>query len=91
MSLEESIYFTSLQLKQQSRSKQRSKLQSNGLNGLKSLVLDETLDSITGDSTNTNIGSDGGTFTLLERMLGRKLMWLVCYLDTNELPLRHLI
>ena len=53
--------------------------------------VDETLNSIGGDSTNANTGCYGGTFTLLEKKLGRKLMWLVCFLHTNELPLRHLI
>lgn len=53
--------------------------------------VDETLDSIGGESTNANTGCHGGTFTLLEKKLGRKLMWLVCFLHTNELPLCHLI
>ena len=53
--------------------------------------VDSTLDSIGGDSTNINTGWDGGSFTLIERMLGQKKTWLVCYLHTNEIPLRHLI
>ena len=27
----------------------------------------------------------------VEKELGRKLVWLICYQHTNELPLRHLI
>ena len=53
--------------------------------------VDATLSSIGGDSINANTGCYGGTFTLLEKKLGRKLMWLVCFLHTNELPLHHLI
>ena len=50
-----------------------------------------TLDSIGGDSTNSNTGKDGGSITHIEKMLGQKKMWLVCFLHTNELPLRHLM
>ena len=52
---------------------------------------EETLDSIGGDSTNSNTGCEGGSFTYIEKMLGKKKIWLVCFLHTNELPLRHLI
>jgi hypothetical protein len=58
---------------------------------LKEYGADTTLDSIGGDSTNSNTGCDGGSFTWVERMLSRKLTWLVCSLHLNELPLRHLI
>ena len=34
---------------------------------------------------------DGGNFTWIERMLLRKLMWLLCFLHLNELPLCHTI
>ena len=53
--------------------------------------VDSTLGSIGGDSTNSNTGREGGSFTHIEKLLGEKKMWLVCYLHTNELPLRHLI
>ena len=53
--------------------------------------VDETLDSLGGDSTNMNTGWDGGSFTLIESLLGKKKTWLVCSLHLNELPLRHLI
>ena len=53
--------------------------------------VESTLDSIGGDSTNINTGWEGGSFTLIEEMLGQKMTWLICYLHTNELPLRHLI
>ena len=53
--------------------------------------LEEQLQAIGGDSTNANTGWRGGTIAHLERKLGRKLIWLICALHTNELPLRHLI
>ena len=42
-----------------------------------------------GDSNSVNTGWKGGAMAYLEQMLGRKLVWLVCYLHTNELPLTH--
>ena len=53
--------------------------------------VNETLDSLGGDSTNSNTGWQGGSFTLIEKMLGEKKTWLVCFLHLNELPLRHLL
>ena len=53
--------------------------------------LDETIQAIGGDSTNVNTGYKGGAIAILERKLGRKLIWLICALHTNELPLRHLM
>ena len=50
-----------------------------------------TLLAIGGDSTNVNTGCAGGAFHHLEVKLGLKLNWLVCFLHTNELPLRHLV
>ena len=44
-----------------------------------------------GDSTNSNSGWDGGAMTWVERMLGRKLYWVICCLHCNELLLRHVI
>ena len=42
-----------------------------------------TLDSIGGDSTNSNTGLDGGSFTHIEKMLDENLTWLVCLLHIN--------
>ena len=53
--------------------------------------VETSLDSLGGDSTNSNTGWEGGSFTHVEKMLGQKKMWLVCFLHTNELPLRHLM
>lgn len=53
--------------------------------------LDKSLLAIGGDSTNLNTGWTGGTIHLLEKKLGRRLIWLICVLHTNELPLRHLM
>ena len=53
--------------------------------------VNETLLAIGGDSTNVNTGRKGGTFHHVEQKLGVKLNWLVCFLHTNELPLRHLV
>ena len=50
-----------------------------------------TLMAIAGDSTNVNTGVKGGVMRRLELLLNRKLVWLVCDLHTNELPLRHLV
>ncbi|KAK8387844.1 hypothetical protein O3P69_020037 [Scylla paramamosain] len=36
-------------------------------------------------------GGKGAIMQLIERKIGRKLVWIVCDLHTNELPLRHLI
>ena len=61
------------------------------VNWLKDRDADESLVAIGGDSTNVNTGVHGGVMTLFEQLLERKLVWLVCCLHTNELPLRHLI
>lgn len=53
--------------------------------------VDETLLAIGADSTNLNTGWRGGTIHHLEEKLGRRLIWLICALHTNELPLRHLV
>lgn len=52
---------------------------------------DKTVWAIGGDSTNVNTGVKAGVMRKLELHLGRKLVWLVCNLHTNEFPLRHLI
>ena len=58
---------------------------------MKSKGIDKSLQAIGGDSTNVNTGWEGGAMHWVEIKLGRKLIWLVCALHTNELPLRHLI
>ena len=44
-----------------------------------------------GDSTNSMSGWKGGSIAWLEKLLNRKLFWVICQIHTNELPLRHLI
>ena len=53
--------------------------------------LDKLLELLGGDSTNEMSGWSGGSIAWLEKLLGRKLFWVICALHTNELPLRHLI
>jgi hypothetical protein len=47
--------------------------------------------AIGADSTNLNTGWKGGVIHYLEHKLDKKLMWIICALHTNELPLRHLM
>jgi hypothetical protein len=58
---------------------------------LRTFGIDATLRLIGADSTNVNTGCKEGTIVILERLLGRRLVWSICLLHTNELPLRHLI
>ena len=58
---------------------------------LKKHDADESICVLAGDSTNTNTGWQGGTHAHLEKMLGRKLFWVICQKHTNELKLKHLI
>ena len=51
----------------------------------------KSLQVIGGDSTNTITGWQGGAIAHLEKLLGKKCMWLICMIHLNELPLRHLI
>ena len=51
---------------------------------LQQFGVDETLDSIAGDPMNMNTGWEGGSFALIESMLGKKKTWLVCFLHLNE-------
>ena len=60
-------------------------------NFLKTYGIDATLQMIGADSTNLNTGCKEGAIVLLEKQLGRRLVWAICLLHTNELPLRHLI
>ena len=53
--------------------------------------IDSTLKMVAGDSTNLNTGCNEGAIALIEKQLGRRLVWSICMLHTNELPLRHLI
>ena len=53
--------------------------------------LDKTVKVLGGDSTNPNTGWAGGAMTWVERLLNRKVFWMICAIHTNELPLRHLI
>ena len=43
------------------------------------------------DSTNMMTGYKGGAIHFTELELGHKVMWDICQLHTNELPLRELI
>ena len=61
------------------------------LDYLKGVELDKSLLAVGGDSTNVNTGYKGGSIHYLEVGLGRRLVWIICQLHTNELPLRHLI
>ena len=53
--------------------------------------VDQTLQFLSADSTNSNTGWRGGIMTILEKLLGKKCTWLICQLHTNELGLRHLM
>lgn len=58
---------------------------------LRNFGIDTTLKMIGADSTNVNTGCKEGAIVILERLLGKRLVWSICMLHTNELPLRHLI
>ena len=60
-------------------------------NFLRTYGIDQTLKMAGADSTNTNTGCKEGAIVNLERLLGKRLVWSICLLHTNELPLRHLI
>lgn len=51
--------------------------------------LAESWQIVGGDSTPANTGKYIGAFACLERKLNRKLLWSICMLHLNELPLRH--
>ncbi|XP_047132856.1 uncharacterized protein LOC124811415 [Hydra vulgaris] len=53
--------------------------------------IDKSLLAVGRDSTNVNTGWEGGVIKHIDIKLGKKLVWLICQLHTNELPLRHLI
>ena len=53
--------------------------------------VENTLKLPSGDSTPSNTGWRGGTIAWIEKLLGRKVHWLIRMIHTNELGLRHLI
>ena len=53
--------------------------------------ISKSLIAIGADSTNLNTGFKGGAINFLENKLGRRLIWLICALHTNELPIKHLM
>lgn len=52
--------------------------------------LDKSWLIVGGDSTAANTGKHIGAFASLEKMLGRRLLWVLCMLHLNELPWRHI-
>ena len=52
--------------------------------------INTTLKVIGCDSTNVNTDCNGGEIHRFKEKIGLKLIWLICLLHTNELPLRHL-
>ena len=48
-------------------------------------------DVLGGDSTNSNTGWAGGCLCWVEKILGKKVFWVVCCIHCNELSQRHLI
>lgn len=48
-------------------------------------------DVLGGDSTNSTTGWAGGCLCWVEKLLGKKVFWVVCTIHCNELSLRHLI
>ena len=61
------------------------------MNYLTSTNISSSLKAVGCDSTNLNTGLNAGVLHFLEKRLNKKLIWLICALHTNELPLRHLI
>ena len=49
-----------------------------------------TIAAICCDSTSVNTGSSGGVIRMIEKSLGKFLLWIICLVHINELPLRHL-
>ena len=50
----------------------------------------EKIQAVGCDGTNVNTGQKAGVIRRLEESFNHPLQWLVCFLHTNELPLRHL-
>ena len=49
----------------------------------------ETTEVVGCDSSAVNTGNQNGVLAVLERIFGRRLLWQICQLHLNELPLRH--
>ena len=58
---------------------------------LKTFGIDSTLKMTGADSTNFNTGSKEGVIALLEKQFGKRLVWSICMLHINKLPLCHRI
>ena len=61
------------------------------LEWMRDVGVDESLQFLSADSTNSNTGWKAGIITWIEKKLGRKVNWKICALHTNELLLRHLM
>ena len=57
----------------------------------KRVGIDESVQFLSGDSTNSNTGWKAGIITWVEKKLNKKVTWLICALHCNELLLRHLM
>ena len=74
-------------------------VEGTGAQGTADVVLDyfkevdqvENVKVLGGDSTNSMTGWEGGAIHLIEVGKGEKVLWDICLLHTNELPLRHLM
>ena len=51
----------------------------------------ENVKILGGDSTNSNTGWKEGAIHHIEAAKGEKVLWDICILHTNELPLRHVM
>ena len=49
----------------------------------------DTLEAIVADGTAVNTGWKDGFISHVERDLNTTVLWLICMLHGNELPLRH--
>ena len=58
---------------------------------LREVGVDDSLELVAADSTNSNTGWKAGIIAWIEKKLGKKVTWLICALHTNELLLRHLM
>ena len=52
---------------------------------------DKSIIVLGGDSTNSMSGYKGGAIAWVEKMIDKKVFWVICQIHTNELPLHHLI
>ena len=50
----------------------------------------DTIEAVVADGTNTNTGWNIGFIAYVERDLRRNLIWLICMVHGNDLPMRHL-